>query len=68
MIRIKPATRESRPRDRKRYRAVLSVGDRAVHLSLDELSNLIVDAWLAYAILALRKQKAALARRKGGTS
>jgi hypothetical protein len=65
MIRIKPATRESRPRDRKRYRAVLSVGDRSVHLSLDELSDLIADAWIAFDVLSRRKAAAALARRKG---
>jgi hypothetical protein len=64
MIRIKPATRESRPRDRKRYRAVLSVGDSmSIHLTTMELAALIADAWTTLEVLITRREQA---RRKGG--
>lgn len=63
MIRIQPATKESRPRDRKRYRAVLSVGGRGIHLTLAELSDLIADARMVYGVLARRKRAADVIRK-----
>ena len=40
MISLKRARRESRPRDRKRRRWVLSIGDRSWHLTRAEVCNL----------------------------
>jgi hypothetical protein len=71
VITIKPATRESRPRDRKRFRAVLAVGKTfQVHLTIDELLDLAADAVRTAFTLSKRevlaKQKAGRNRRPNG--
>lgn len=63
MITIRPATRESRTRDRKRHRAVLVIGDRiSVHLTQSELAALIRAGIQTAAVLAADNARDRLTR------
>lgn len=69
MITIKPAKAESRARDVKRFRAVLTVGDRAIHLTTNEVLALAEDALRVAAVLTKREVAAVrrdVARERGG--
>lgn len=55
MITIKPAKNESRTRDLKRFRAVLTVGDRTIHLTTREVLDLAADAIRTAHILTKRE-------------
>ena len=65
MITITPATNETRARDARRFRAVLTVGDRTIHLTTKEVMDLAADAIQTAFILTKREtaaQRRALAK------